>query len=202
VNREAAGVDTRGTEPDQEAIVSQGSITAEDTTFVETWENVSPITNWVIRLDVRGEDKPEPVQGARQFLLTTAERLLTSSRIADVRNDPFANGCFRPVIVPSTIDVKTNPNALSDSDIERILGSSAMAWEGYLEAVDSPATLRRMVETADRMVADGQDLSMRRYRQLEERLQQVAPRKRVTQRDAAEYEKLADAPARKSMKRR
>ena len=52
--------------------MSQGSITEEDTTFVETWENVSPITNWVIRLDVRGEDKPEPVSGARTFMLTTA----------------------------------------------------------------------------------------------------------------------------------
>ena len=106
------------------------------------------------------------------------------------------------MVVPTTIDVKTNPNALSDSDIERILGASAMAWEGYLEAVDSPATLRRMVTIADRMVADGADLSMRRYRQLEQRLDAVAPRKRVTQRDSEEYEKLANSPARKSMKRR
>lgn len=172
----------------------QGAITEADQSWIEEWENVSVITNFVIRLDARGDERPEQIRGSRTFKLSTEERILTQDRILDKKNDPFLNGCFRPVTVPASVDVESNPNALSDADIQRILRASVVAWTEYLKVVDSPATLRRMLEQFDAMLEDGEDLSAQRLRQLQHRLQEVAPRARVIQKDRLEYEKLgADA---------
>lgn len=168
----------------------QGAITEIDKTWIEEWENVSEITNFIIRLDARGDERPEQVKGPRTFKLTTEERILTQDRIVDKKNDPFLNGCFRPVTVPGSVDVESNPNALSDQDIERILRASSMAWSEYLKVVDSPATLRRMLERFDSLLSEGEDLSALRLRQLQQRLQEVAPRARVIQKDRIEYEKM------------
>lgn len=168
----------------------QGAITEDDKTWIEEWENVSVITNFIIRLDARGDERPEQVKGPRTFKITTEERILTQDRIADKKNDPFLNGCFRPVTVPDSVDVQSNPNALSDQDIQRILRSSTVAWNEYLKVVDAPPTLRRMLEQFDVLLEEGEDLSAQRLRQLQARLQEVAPRARVIQKDRAEYEKL------------
>jgi len=169
---------------------AQGAITEADKTWIEEWENVSDITNFIIRLDARGDERPEQVKGPRTFKVTSEERILTQDRIVDDKNDPFLNGCFRPVTVPDSVDVKTNPNALSDADIQRIIRASKVAWDEYISIVDSPATLRRMLAQFDQMLEEGEDLSAQRLRQLQARLQEVAPRARVIQKDRAEYEKL------------
>lgn len=168
----------------------QGAITEIDKTWIEEWENVSAITNFIIRLDARGDERPEQVTGPRTFKITTEERILTQDRVLDPKNDPFLNGCFRPVTVPASVDVETNPNALSDTDIDRILRASTVAWTEYLKVVDSPATLRRMLTRFDALLEDGEDLSALRLRQLQARLQDVAPRVRVIQKDQKEYEKM------------
>jgi len=179
---------------------------AAGTPFTETWENVSPVTNWVWRLDVRGEPKAEMIAGPRLFRLTTEERLVTSERVLDVRDDPFRNGCFRPVAVPAALDIKANPNALSDNDIERILRASELAWDEYVTLIDAPATLRRMIEAADSITAAGGDISLRRYNQLQARLTLMSPKRRVTQKDTDAYEAMGGdaptSPARPSLRTR
>ena len=172
----------------------QGAISEEAKTWIEEWENVSAITNFIIRLDARGEERPEQISGSKVFKLTTEERILTQDKIVDKKHDPFLNGCFRPVTVPDTVDVETNPNALSDADIDRILRSSQVAWEEYLKVVDSPATLRRMLGRFEALLDDGEDLSARRLRQLEDRLEVVSPRTRVTQKDRQRYESIGGEP--------
>lgn len=174
----------------------QGAISEEAREWIEEWENVSPQTNYIIRLDARGDERQEGISGPRTFKLSTEERIITQDRIAAKKNDPFTNGAFRPVVVPEAISVETNPNALSDDDIARILRASPIAWDEYMKVVDSPGTLRRMLERFESLLDEGHDLSARRLRQLQAKLDEVAPRARVVQKDRKEYEKLGDSSAR------
>ena len=159
-----------------------GLITEEERNFVETWESVSESLHFVINFGPMGEHTYQPVAGMRKFTLTTAERKVTQSRIVEDENDPFLNGSFRPIVVPDTVNIDTNPNALSDEDIVRIFGSSKVAWDSYMEVLDAPATLRRMIALAESEL--GGDLPVARYRQLEQKLEELTPRKQLKQRDA------------------
>jgi hypothetical protein len=87
----------------------RGSITESDRTFVESWENIAPSQNAIIRLNTRGDEKQEVISGRRNFMLTTEERLITQDRIVDDRLDPFKNGCFRPVVVPDSVSIDRAP---------------------------------------------------------------------------------------------
>ena len=163
----------------------QGSITDAEKRFVETWESVSDAQNYVIREDRRGDEQYVHVTGHQKFKITTYERILTQDKIRDKQYDPFTNGQFRPVIVPDSITVTTNPNALSDEDIARIFVASDTAWVEYMAVIDAPATLRRMIE-----LAENTDLSMRRFRELEAKEQEANPMKRITQKDQEQFDKM------------
>lgn len=148
----------------------QSSITAQDRDFMETWENIAPYQSAIVRLDPRGMEKAEVIQGRRNFMLTTEDRIITQSKVLDPANDPFKNGAFRPVVVPDDITVQTNPNALSDEDILKILRSeSAVAWSEWLLTLDSIATLRRMMDLAE----GEENLSLKRFRDIERRIVEV-----------------------------
>lgn len=165
-----------------------GSITSDQVDFVETWENISQSTNFIITLDPRGEEKHEGITGRRNFTLTTQERIITQSRIVDPKNDPFTNGCFRPVITPDDITLDSNPNALSDEDILKIFKASHVAWSEWLNTVDSDATLRRMVDLAD----DSDDITHKRVNDLKRRLAEVTGGpKHAVQKDEEQYRALA-----------
>lgn len=165
----------------------KGSMTTEQETFVEEWQSVTPITNWIYRQDARGDLVPESVAGPRKFKLTTMDRILTQDRILHPKDDPFTNGCFRPITVPDEVNIETNPNALSDEDIQRIFKASDVAWDEYMKVIDSPATLRRMLE-----LAEGEDgLTVKRLRDMESRLSEVGGgRRNATQKDEETYRKL------------
>lgn len=152
------------------------TITTQDRSFVETWENIAPYQSAIIRIDVRGDEKAEVIQGRRQFLLTTQDRIITESKVLDEANDPFKNGAFRPIVVPDDITIASNPNALSDEDIQKILrAGSAVAWQEWMATLDSIATLRRMLELAEAE----DDLSLKRFRDIEQRIIEVRGGERV-----------------------
>lgn len=163
----------------------EGSVTEAEKRFVEEWESVSDGQNYIIREDRRGDEIFVHISGSQKFKITTYERVLTQDKIKDSKMDPFVNGQFRPVIVPDSISVKTNPNALSDDDIKRVLVASDLAWDEYLSVINSPATLRRMIE-----LAEDSSLSLKRYRQLEELEQAANPMRRVVQKDQEQYDKM------------
>lgn len=140
-----------------------GSITDEEKTFIETWENVGEGTNYIITENRRGDEVQVGIAGPRTFRLSTYERMLTEDKVVDPRHNPFKNGTFRPVTVPETVTIESNPNALSSEDILRLFTSSDVAWAEYLLVIDAPATLKRMMD-----MAENSDITMRRYRQLEE----------------------------------
>lgn len=167
--------------------ISRSTITAAEREFVETWENIATYQNAIIRIDVRGDEKPEVIQGTRQFMLTTEERMLTQSKILEASNDPFRNGSFRPVNVPSEVTIETNPNALSDEEILEIFQASDFAWSEWMSTIDSPATLNRMVDLAD--AAEG--VTVKRLREVQMRLREVKPPTRLTTNDP-ELKKFLD----------
>lgn len=166
-----------------------GSITAEDRAFVEEWESVSNQTWGVVRLDARGEEKQELVNGRRKFKITTEERIITQDQIKDSANDPFLNGSFRPVIVPDSVTVESNPNALSDEEIGKILEASDLAFQEYLNTINSVATFRRMIE-----MAEDSEITIKRFRQLEARLEDVRGEVRIDTKDPALKNFLSDRP--------
>lgn len=166
-----------------------GAITAEDRAFVEEWEHISPQQWGIIRYDFRGDERHEVVAGRRKFKLTTEERILTQDRIRDPKNDPFLNGAFRPVRVPDSVSIESNPNALSDDEILKILGASEIAWTENLQTIDSVSTFRRMLE-----IAESADISLKRYRQLQERLEDVRGTVRIDTKDPALQKFLSDRP--------
>ncbi len=171
----------------------KGAITDEDREFVETWECVAASTYDVIKLDKRGDEVHELIRGHRTFFITTEERLITQDRIADVKHDPFLNGAFRPLVVPDSVSIDTNPNALSDDEILSIFVSKEFAWDEWMKVIDSPETLTRMVDLAEKTESD---LSLKRYKQVQAKLAEVRPRVRVTQKDREQLEKMnPDDPA-------
>lgn len=170
--------------------ISRGTITRADQEFVETWENIAAYANGIIRIDARGDEKHEIIHGRRTFMLTTEERVITQDRIVEDKNDPFLNGAFRPVVVPETINIDSNPNALSDDEITGIFKASDIAFEEWLKTIDSPQTLRRMID-----LAPHGDISLRRYQQIEARLNLVKPRTRLGTNDAHLASFLSDAPS-------
>jgi len=151
-----------------------GTITEEDRKFVETWENVAIYSHSIIRLDARGDEKHEVITGNRRFMVTTEERTINQDRVRRVEDDPFLNGSFRPVVVPDSVTTETNPNALSDQEVRKILQASDLAWSEWMKAIDSPSTLTRMMN-----LAEGADISLKRYKDLERRLAEVKPVRRV-----------------------
>lgn len=165
----------------------EGSITEAERNFVETWENVSEQQSYVIREDRRGDEQQVLVRGQQRFKITTYERILTQDKIRDSRNDPFLNGCFRPIIVPDSVSVKTNPNALSDDDILRIFKASDTAWDEYMAVIDSSATLRRMLD-----LADDSDLTVRRYREIETKVEETSNvgKRALAQKDQEKYDAM------------
>lgn len=166
-----------------------GSITKEDREFVESWEHISPQSWGILRLDPRGDERPEVIEGRRTFKITTEERILTQDKIRDIANDPFLNGSFRPVVVPDSVTIESNPNALSDEDIMKILSASDLAWAEWMKTIDSVATLRRMVD-----LAEDADLGMKRFRVLEARLLEVRGEVRIDTNDPALKNFLSNRP--------
>jgi hypothetical protein len=167
-----------------------GSITEEDKKFLEEWESISNQGWGILRLDPRGEEKDEVILGRRHFKLTTEERIITQDKIKDRKNDPFLNGAFRPVIVPDSVTVESNPNALSDEEILKILNTgSEIAWEEWLNTITSVATVRRMIELAEET-----EISIKRYRRLESRLEEVRGEVRISSNDPALQSFLSDRP--------
>lgn len=154
------------------------SVTEEDRKFVEQWENVGPGTTGIIRLDARGDTRHEMIRGPRTFMITTEERMISQDRVMVKELDPFLNGTFRPVVVPDTVTILTNPNALSDEEISKILKSSDLAWGEWMQNIDSVATLHRMMD-----LAEGNDVSLKRYRELEARLIEVRPMQKIDTND-------------------
>lgn len=148
-----------------------GSVTDKERGFIETWENVSHQINYIVRENRRGDEDYVEIAGPKRFKLSTYDRMLTEDKILNPRLNPFKNGSFRPVVVPEDVTIENNPNALSADDIRNLFGASQVAWDEYMEVIDSPATIQRMLDMADR--GDG-ELTHRRYKQLEQMLVQFS----------------------------
>lgn len=158
-----------------------GAITEENAAFIEEWESVSPSSQWVIHIDMRGDEAPEEVTQGERFYITTKDRMLTQRKVRDKKNDPFVNGSFRPITVPEDVTVETNPNAMSDEHILSVFKASDLAWDEWMSIVDSPATVQRMLDLADSH--QDAEISHKRYNQLMQRRTELHPKAQITTSD-------------------
>lgn len=163
-----------------------GAITDADRTFIEEWECIATQSYTVMKFDYQGATKHQLIQGRRKFTISTAERKITEERILDVKDNPFRNGDFRPIIVPDSVSIETNPNALSDEEITSILVSSEFAWQQWMDVIDSPSTLARMADLANNV----EGLTLSRFKEIERRLLDSRPKTQVTNKDRDAFEKL------------
>lgn len=163
-----------------------GAITQEDRDFVEQWENIATPSHSILRFDVRGDLQHQIITGRRTFQISTAERKITQDRILLRTDDPFQNGAFRPVVVPDSVTVDSNPNARSDDELRSILVSSDVAWDAWMEVIDSPETLSRMLTLADEV----DTVSLKRYKQVGARLSDVRPKTQIEVKDRDKFEAL------------
>jgi hypothetical protein len=163
----------------------RGSITEDDRNFIETWQNISESKYGIVRLDNRGGETREAIAGSREFMLTTEDRLITQNKIISKAKDPFTNGTFRPIVVPANVTVESNPNSISDDEIKGLLVQPDETWDAAIAKIDSLQTLRRMLR-----LADGSDVTMRRYRQIENMVAEKTPKVRITQQNRDQYERL------------
>lgn len=171
--------------------VAQGAITAQDKVFIEEWENISTPIHSIIKFDVQGAEQHHIIEGPRHFQLSTAERKVTQNRILQKKDDPFLNGAFRPVIVPDSVNIESNPNALSEAEIKSILVSSPVAWEEWMKVIDSPDTIARMMAIADQ----DENITYRRVKQLSELLAAVRPQTQIRNKDRAAFDAMSGTPA-------
>lgn len=170
-------------------MAKQGVITHVEREFVETWRHVSAAQHGIIRLNARGEEVHELIAGDREFMCTTEDRIVTQMRIRHEKNDPFLNGAFRPVVVPDSVTPKSNPNAISDDEMRSILVSSSVAWDEWMKSIDSPDTIQRMIDLAPET-----DTTVKRLTLLQDRLAELRPQTRITQKDMDEYASIGAAP--------
>ena len=162
----------------------KGAISDIDREFVETWQNVSEGTYYVIEFDARNDPTQVPVAGGREFKLTTEERIVTEDKCLEAKNNPFRNGAFRPLTVPDDYQPERNPNALANEQIEKMFTASELAFTEFLSGIDSPATLRRAIALGE----DHDALTMKRMNLIKDRFREVngTPRHAI-QRDEKEY---------------
>lgn len=163
------------------AIKTIGAITDEDAAFVEEWESVCPATQFVLHEDPRGNEESLEVNNGDRFYITTKDRKINEHRMRNATMNPFTNGSFRPLVVPPDVTVTTNPNAVSDEHILGMFAGSDLAWEEWMRIIDSPATIKRMMDLAD--TSPDAKISHQRYRQLEDRLGELHPRANVRSTD-------------------
>ena len=169
----------------------KGSISELDREFVEQWQNVSEGTYYVFRFDVRGEPIMHPVEGGRDFRLTTEERMVTEDKIVTAKMNPFRNGSFRPISVPDDYEPERNPNALSNEQIEKMFAASELAFGEFLGGIDSPGTLRRAIALGQ----DHDELSTKRLNQITSRFREVnGDPVHARQKDEGQYRTIPAAP--------
>lgn len=165
----------------------KGAISDMDREFVETWQNVSEGTYYVIGFDARGDITMVGIEGGREFKLSTEERIVTEDRCVDTKNNPFRNGAFRPITVPDEYVPERNPNALANEQIEKMFSASDLAFTEFLSGIDSPATLRRAIALGE----NHESLTMKRMAMIQARFREVngGPR-HAPQKDEGQYRSI------------
>lgn len=120
---------------------------------------------------------PQMILPGREFMISSADRRLHQSAVADKRYDPFTNGSFVPLSLPEEVAVElgVQPNHVSDAEIRAVaLGSEADAL-AVLRKLDAPAVLGRVLSAAQQLGASGPRLDL-----IEAQLDSVDPSKQST----------------------
>jgi hypothetical protein len=120
---------------------------------IETWVNVSAGLVHLIKIGEYGRRETELVYGGRTFAITPQERRLNQSQIFDpIKNDPFSNGSFKPLVLlddeKDTAILRANPNVLDDDAITELFALSGDAFNERLLTITNANAIDRLIDVA------------------------------------------------------
>lgn len=119
----------------------------------ETWENTSRGEVWVLTLDNRGNEKATQIRPGQKVLISPAERQAVQDRAFNDDMDDFKNGRLRPVRLVETAEdydaIATNPNYLSESDLEEMFDLSATKFKTKIKEISNVLAMTRLLELAE-----------------------------------------------------
>jgi hypothetical protein len=139
----------------------------------ETWQANGRIV--LYKTNRLGSTDAVLVNRGRRIQLTEQERIMNQDRVADEKQDPFANGTLSPVRLPdsskeSAQAIVDNPNTMSEEDMVKILDGHHKTFEKKLAEISSPYVVRRMLAIAQ---SDDVDITVKRVEAIETRLRDL-----------------------------
>lgn len=123
---------------------------AEQAPRLEQWKNVVATRIGLNRYDRDGKPTPFLVLGGQTFLMSPAERRLNQQIIINKRHDPFTNGSLLLEQGvdddPDTAQLLGNRETMTADDLEALIDMRPAEFEAYVVDLDSPVTLRRILD--------------------------------------------------------
>lgn len=144
---------------------------------VEIWKNPTKSLVVTKRQDKLGQFSDVSTRGGETLKISPEDRRMNQEQVRNEKHDPFQNGMLTPVQLLDGDDVEEaagNPNMLTEEDVVAVLKMPAKDFAARIEAMDSEAVLRRV-----KQVAQEEDVAPSRQTLIAQRLQQVAPKKKI-----------------------
>lgn len=139
---------------------------------METWKNVGKGKAEIIKLDPRGIERGELIDGGKTFTITREERLINQDRCLASKNDSFSNGRFSPVRIldgdEPEHDMALSPNLISEGDLQGLFKQHWKTFEKKIAEISSVITLQRLLD-----IANEKDATVKQVKVIEERLFEI-----------------------------
>lgn len=145
---------------------------------METWKNVAKGPIELIKLDPRGNERGELIEGGRVFTISREERQINQDRCVAADMDWFTNGRLAPVRIPVRIlngdeedfDLASYPNVIADADLESMFAEHWRTFEKRIAEITNPVTLQRILD-----LAHDKDATVRQVKTIQDRMKEVDP---------------------------
>lgn len=118
---------------------------------IEVWRNNANGSRWYHVFDPMGKEITKLVPPRRTFTLTTFERQINQSKVAEVESDPFRNGTFtlQRESEETNSEEFESPDALTDLEITTLILSLIeypKTAKARIDKFRSPVTMGRIYE--------------------------------------------------------
>ena len=109
----------------------------------EVWETTTAGGVWIYRVAHNGVERPVRIKGksGHRFKVTERDREASGARFSDPKGDPFLNGTFKRVDLPTEQVKALIPDydaeqALSDAELLKLFTSSGNAFRSKVKALN------------------------------------------------------------------
>lgn len=140
----------------------------------ETWQNMGKGPVGLIKLDPRGNESHEIVDGGKTFTISKEERQINQDRCVANENDFFTNGRLAHVRLiegdEESLAMANNPNVLTETDLQELFSEHWKTFEKRVMAIGNTITLERL-----RDIADTKDATVKQMKVIEARMKELDP---------------------------